>query len=136
MTTAVLIVIGLSAVVVTAALVSTLLAIRRATLRAEMLLTILEREVRPMTSQLQSLVEELRGLSKHADQNMERMGAVIRRVDDVTTGIARVVGFVGGMTRVGQLVGTATGVKKGLDVFIARLISKNKKHDSRRTTDG
>lgn len=136
MTTAVLLVIGLSAVVVTAALVSTLLAIRRATLRAEMLLMILEREVRPMTSQLQSLVEELRGLSKHADQNMERMGAVIRRVDDVTTGIARVVGFVGGMTRVGQLVGTATGVKKGLDVFIARLISKNKKHDSRRTTNG
>lgn len=136
MTTAVLLVIGLSAVVVTATLVSTLLAIRRATLRAEMLLMILEREVRPMTSQLQSLVEELRGLSKHADQNMERMGAVIRRVDDVTTGIARVVGFVGGMTRVGQLVGTATGVKKGLDVFIARLISKNKKHDSRRTTNG
>ncbi len=136
MTTAVLLVIGLSAVVVTAALVSTLLAIRRATLRAEMLLMILEREVRPMTSQLQSLVEELRGLSKHADQNMERMGAVIRRVDDVTTGIARVVGFVGGMTRVGQLVGTATGVKKGLDVFIARLISKNKKHDSRGTTNG
>lgn len=136
MTTAVLLVIGLSAVVVTAALVSTLLAIRRATLRAEMLLMILEREVRPMTSQLQSLVEELRGLSQHADQNMERMGAVIRRVDDVTTGIARVVGFVGGMTRVGQLVGTATGVKKGLDVFIARLISKNKKHDSRGTTNG
>lgn len=136
MTTAVLLVIGLSAVVVTAALVSTLLAIRRATLRAEMLLTILEREVRPMTSQLQSLVEELRGLSQHADQNMERMGAVIRRVDDVTTGIARVVGFVGGMTRVGQLVGTATGVKKGLDVFIAKLISKNKKHDPRRTTNG
>ncbi len=136
MTTAVLLVIGLSAVVVTAALVSTLLAIRRATLRAEMLLMILEREVRPMTSQLQSLVEELRGLSQHADQNMERMGAVIRRVDDVTTGIARVVGFVGGMTRVGQLVGTATGVKKGLDVFIAKLISKNKKHDPRRTTNG
>jgi hypothetical protein len=88
----------------------------------------LEREIRPMASQLQGLTDELRALSKHTDQNVERVGAIIDRVDEVTTRISRVVGFVGGFTRVGQLVGAATGVKKGLDVFITRLISKNKKH--------
>ena len=128
MTTTALLVIALCAGVVTAVLVHTLLAVKRAAVRAETVLMILEREIRPMAGQLHGLTEELRTLSKHTDQNMERMGVVIGRVDDMTTRVARVVGIVGGFTRVGQLVGAATGVKKGLDVFISRLIGKNKKH--------
>lgn len=127
MTTTVLVVIALSVVVLTGALVSTLAAIKRAALRAENVLMLLEREIRPTAAQLQALADELRALSKHAGVGLERVGAVVGRVDDVTRRIARVVGFVGGVTRVGQLVGTATGVKKGLDVFIAKLISKNRK---------
>ncbi len=128
MTTTVLLVIALSVVVVTAVLLPTLLAVKRAALRAETVLMMLEREIRPMAGQLHGLSDELRSLSKHADQNVERLGVVIDRVDTMTTRVARVVDFVGGFTRVGQLVGAATGVKKGLDVFISRLISKNKKH--------
>lgn len=128
MTTTALLVIALSAAVVTAVLVPTLLAVKRAALRAETLLMVLEREVRPMASQLHALTEELRSLSKHADKSMERMSVVLGRVDDTTARVARLAGFVGGFTRVGQLVGAATGVKKGLDVFISRLVSKNKKH--------
>ena len=128
MTTTLLLVIALCGVVLTAVLVPTLLAFKRAALRAETVLMLLEREIRPMASQIQGLTEELRSLSRHAGENMERMGVVISRVDEVTTRIARVVGFVGGFTRVGQLVGTATGVKKGLDVFIAKLISRHKRH--------
>ena len=128
MTTTALFVIALCAAVVTAVLVPTLLAVKRAALRAETVLMMLEREIRPLASQLHGLTEELRALSKHTDQNMERMGVVLERVDDVSTRVARVVGFVGGFTRVGQLVGAATGVKKGLEVFISRLTSKNKKH--------
>lgn len=128
MTTAALVVIAFCAAVVTVVLVPTLLAVKRAALRADTVLMLLEREIRPTAAQLHELSEELRALSKHADQNMERMGTVIDRLDDATAHVARVVGFVGGFTRVGQLVGAATGVKKGLDVFISRLISKNKKH--------
>ncbi len=128
MTPTLLLVLALCGVVLTAVLVPTLLAFKRAALRADTVLMLLEREIRPMASQLQGLTEELRGLSRHAGENMERMGVVIGRVDEVTTRIARVVGFVGGFTRVGQLVGTATGVKKGLDVFIAKLISRHKRH--------
>lgn len=127
MATTFLLVIAICAVILTVVLVPTLLALKRAALRAETVLMLLEREIRPTASQLQALTEELRGLSRHAGENMERMGVVIGRADEVTTRIARVVGFVGGFTRVGQLVGTATGVKKGLDVFIAKLVSRNKK---------
>lgn len=123
-----LVAIALCAVVLTVVLVPTLLALKRVTLRAETVLMLLEREIRPLASQIEGLAQELRSLSRHAGENMDRMGVVIGRVDEVTTRIARVVGFVGGFTRVGQLVGTATGVKKGLDVFIAKLISKNRKH--------
>jgi len=123
-----LLVIALCAIVLTAVLVPMLLAWKRAAIRAETVLMLLEREIRPTASQLQALTEELRGLSKHAGENMERIGTVIGRVDEATTRVARVVGLVAGFTRVGQLVGTATGVKKGLDVFIAKLISRNKRH--------
>jgi uncharacterized protein YoxC len=137
-----LLVIALCAVVVTVVLVPTLLALKRAAIRAETVLMLLEREIRPTASQLQGLAEDLRSLSKHAAQELERAGAVIGRVDEVATRVAQVVGFVGGVTgfvggftRVGQLVGTATGVKKGLDVFIKKLTSRNKKHEAGRVTD-
>lgn len=128
MTPTFLLVIALCAIVLTAVLVPMLLAWKRAAIRAETVLMLLEREIRPTASQLQALTEELRGLSRHAGENMERMGAVIGRVDEATTRVARVVALVAGFTRVGQFVGTATGVKKGLDVFIAKLISRNKRH--------
>ena len=128
MTPTFLLVIALCAIVLTAVLVPMLLAWKRAAIRAETVLMLLEREIRPTASQLQALTEELRGLSKHAGESMERMGTVIGRVDESTTRVARVVGLVAGFARVGQLVGTATGVKKGLDVFIAKLISRNKRH--------
>ena len=128
MTNTFLLVVALCAVVLTLVLVPTLLALKRVALRAETVLMLLEREIRPLASQIEGLARELSALSRHTAENMERLGGVIGRVDEVTTRIARVVGFVGGFTRVGQLVGTATGVKKGLDVFIAKLISKNRKH--------
>lgn len=128
MGTTALLLIALCAVVLTVTLLPTLLAIRRAALRAETVLMLLEREIRPMASQLQALSEELRGLSKHAGEELERVGTVLERVDDVATRVARVVTLVGGVTRVGQVVGAATGVKKGLDVFVRKLASKNKKH--------
>lgn len=118
--------IAVAALVVTAVLVPTLLAIKRAVARAETVLMLLEREIRPMASQLQALAEELRALSRQAGHELARVGTVADRVDDLTTRIARMVGLVAGVTRVGQLVGAATGVKKGLDVFLTRLLSKDK----------
>lgn len=128
MTTLTLLLITLSVLAVAVALISMLLAIKRLALRAEALLLLLEQEIRPMAGQLQSLVEDLRAFSRHAGRDLDRVGAAAARLDDVCARIGRLVGVVGGMTRVGQFVGAAAGIKKGLDVFLARLVSKNRDH--------
>lgn len=121
-------VIAVAVVVAAAVLVPTLIAIKRAASRAETVFILLEREIRPVANQLQWLAEELRALSQRANREMERMGAVAERVDHLSQRIGKLVGLVGTVGRVGQIVGTASGVKKGLDIFIAKLLSKNRTH--------
>jgi len=116
----------LAVLAVAAALLPVLLTLKRVALRAESVLLLLEQEIRPMATQLQVLAEELRTLSRQASRELDRVGAVAGRVDDLSRRIGKVVGLVGSMTRVGQFVGAATGVKKGLDVFIAKLLTKNR----------
>src|SRR5262245_41677297 len=110
-----------SIVALTVALVSTLLALRKTAIRAEAVLSQLEREIHPMAIQLESLTGELRTLSQHANRELERVGVAVSRVEDVTTKVARLVGALASLTQVGQLAGAAIGVKKGLAVFIKRL---------------
>jgi uncharacterized protein YoxC len=109
----------------TVALIVTLLALRKTALRAESVLQIVEREIHPMARQVESLTGELRALSSHANDELERVSIVVRRLEDVSTKVARLVGALGGLTQVGQLAGAAAGVKKGLDVFIRRLRDKD-----------
>jgi uncharacterized protein YoxC len=106
---------------ITVALIPVLIALRRTATRAETVLQLIEREVRPMASQLSALTDDLRGLSRQARTELERVGAVARSIEDVSVRAARVLTLVGGLTRVGQLAGVATGLKKGLDVFVRRL---------------
>jgi uncharacterized protein YoxC len=111
-------------VALTVVLVSTLLALRKTAIRAESVLSLLEREVHPLASQLESLTAELRTLSQHATRELERVGVVVTRVEDVTAKVARLLGALAGLTQVGQLAGAAVGVKKGLAVFVRQLRRK------------
>ena len=120
--------ITLAILAVAGALVATLLAIRRLALRGESVLLLLEREMPPMATQLRTLAEELRVLSRQAGRELDQIGTVVGRLDDLSRRMVKVVGFVGGMTRVGQVVGTAAGIKRGLDVFMAKLMSRNRGH--------
>jgi len=122
------ILIVLAVVAVAVVTVSTLLAIKRAALRAEMVLMLLEREIPPMASQLHSLTEEVRTFSRQAGRDIERAAGAAQAVGRVAEGLGRLVGLAGTMGRVGQFVGVATGVKKGVDVFIAKLLSRNRGH--------
>ncbi len=108
-------------VVLTGVLISMLLALRKTAVRAESVLYQLEREIRPMASQIDSLTGELRALSHVATQELERISVVVRRLEDVSAKAGRLLGALSGLTRVGQLAGAAVGVKKGLDVFVKRL---------------
>ena len=108
-------------VALTIVLVSTLLALKRTAVRAESVLAQVEREIRPMASELESLTGELQKLSRNANDNLQRIGGVVDRVEDISVQVARVVGAVAGLTRIGQYAGMAAGVKRGVEVFLHRL---------------
>jgi uncharacterized protein YoxC len=114
-------IIVLCVVVVSAVLVWTLVALRKTALRAESVLSVVEREIRPMLGQLESLIAELRDLSQGAREELSKIRVVVRRAEDVSITVSKLVIAVGGLTRVGQYVSLAAGVKKGLDVFVRRL---------------
>ncbi len=110
--------------VLSAVLVSTLLALRKTALRAESVLHQVEQEIRPMVGQLESLTAELRDLSKTANQEMARIGTVVRRAEDISVKVSRLLGAAATLTTLGQYAALISGVKKGLDVFVRRLRAK------------
>jgi uncharacterized protein YoxC len=111
-------------VAVTVSLVLALLALRRVLKRAEVALSLIEREIRPMAAQLGALTEEIRGLSHQVTLEVERLGVVTRRLDEITTTVAKIVAAIAGISRVGQIVGLAGGLRRGLGVFVSRLKSR------------
>jgi uncharacterized protein YoxC len=116
------------AVVLTAALVAALLAARRTVQRLETVLTIVEQELRPLIGQAHALTEDVRVLTREASQEIERVGEVTERLNAVAEGVSRVVGALAGLTRAGQLIGVAVGLKKGVDVFVRRMTKEQGDH--------
>jgi hypothetical protein len=115
------IVLVLCVVAVTIALIPSLLALRRASERAERVLMLVEQELRPLVSQAQALAEEMRELSQRARGEMVRVGSLAERAEEVADGMGRMLSAVSGLSRAGQLVGVAASLKTGLDVFLQRL---------------
>lgn len=116
------------AVALTVALVPTILALRRTLRRAEIVLTIAEQELRPLISQAHALTEDVRLLTREASQEIERVGEVTERVNAAAEGISRVASGLAGLTRAGQLIGMAAGLKRGFDVFVQRLSKEQGDH--------
>ena len=108
-------------VALTIVLMSTLLSIKKTALRAESVLAQVEREIRPMANELETLTGELQKLSRNANDNLQRIGGIVDRVEDISVQAARVAGAVAGLTRIGQYAGMAAGVKRGVEVFLHRL---------------
>jgi uncharacterized protein YoxC len=114
-------IIVLCVVVVSAVLVWTLLALRKTALRAESVLRMVEREIWPVLGQIEHLIAELRDLSQGAKEELSKIRVIVRRAEDVSITVSKVLLAVGGLTRIGQYVSLAAGVKKGLNVFVRRL---------------
>jgi hypothetical protein len=114
-------VLALCAVALTAALVAALLAVRRAAVRADRVLGILEQELRPIIAQVHATTEDLRSLTQLVNGELRRVGTILGRVDDVSRGAMRLIGALSAFSRAGQLVGVALGIRKGIDVFVHRL---------------
>ena len=54
-------------------------------------------------------------------ENVSKCFEDFQALKDVSITVSKVVVAVGGLTRIGQYVSLAAGVKKGLDVFVRRL---------------
>src|SRR5438105_13901723 len=119
---------SLAAFALLLALVAAVWALRGVAQRAEAVLAIVEQELRPLIGQALALTEDVRGLTREAGRELERVGAVTDKVGSVADGFARFVGVVGGLTRAGQLVGVAAGVKKGVGAFVQRLRKEQGDH--------
>ncbi len=109
------------AVVLTVALVVTLASVRRASSRAEIVLQLVEREIRPLASQVEALAADVRTLSQTANRELERVSGVVRRVEDISFKIARVVGVANGLASFRGITGVGSGLRTALSVFVSRL---------------
>ncbi len=118
------VIIALCAVVATVALITAVRALRKTAARADEVLHLVEREIRPMASQIESLAEEARTLAQNANANMERLAVVVHRADEISYQMARLAVTLSSFTRLGSYTAVAAGVKRGLDVFIKRLRSR------------
>ena len=120
---------SLAAFALLVALVAAVWALRGVAQRAEAILTIVEQELRPLIGQSLALTEDVRGLTREASHELERVGAVTDRVEVIATGLGRIVMTVGSLTRAGQIVGVAAGLKRGIDVFVHRLRHRGDHHE-------
>jgi uncharacterized protein YoxC len=109
------------AIIVTVAVVITLSSIRRAAGRAETVLQLVEREIRPLASQVEALAAEVRTLSHAAHRELERVSGVVRRVEDISVKTARVVGVVNRLASFRGVTGVGSGLKRAVGVFFSRL---------------
>lgn len=109
------------ALALTAAVVALLLALRGAVQRAERVLAIVEQELRPLIAQAHALTDEVRGLTREASLEVKRIGEVTERLNAAAETVARLAGAAAALTRVGQIVSLAAGVRRGTDVFVQRL---------------
>jgi hypothetical protein len=120
---------SLAAFALLVALVAAVWALRGVAQRAEAVLAIVEQEMRPLIGQGLALTEDVRGLTREAGRELERVGAVTDRVEVVAAGLGRIVTTLGSLTRAGQIVGLAAGLKRGIDVFVHRLRHQGGQHE-------
>ena len=116
-------------VALTVVVIPAVVAARRSLQRAETVLMMLERELGPLGTQVQGLTEDLRTVVRQANRELERLGSVAERVGDLSERVARLVSAVSSVTRVGQVIGAATGIRKGLRVFLHRIRKQGGSYD-------
>ena len=121
MTPAAQTVLVLCAVVLTVAIVTTLLSFKRTAARAEIVLQLVEREIRPLASQIEGLAGDLRTVSQTANGSIQRLNGILARVEDLSLKVARIVGVANSLTSLRGISGVASGAKTGLSVFLSRL---------------
>jgi uncharacterized protein YoxC len=115
------IVLVLCAVVLTVAIVATLLSFKRTATRAEIVLQLVEREIRPLAAQIEGLAGDLRVVTQTTNGSVQRLNGILGRVEDMSFKVARIIGVANSLTSLRGISGVASGAKTGLSVFLSRL---------------
>src|SRR5262249_61618517 len=114
-------VLALAPMALTGAMVVTPTSTRRTATRAETVLQVVEREIRPLATQVEALAADVRTLSQTANRELERVSVVVRRVEDISVKTARVVGVVNNLASFRGVTSVGTGLRRAAGVFISRL---------------
>lgn len=116
------------AVLISLALVLVLVSVRRTLERTGAILAIAERELGPLSNEARGLTEDARALTQETTRELKRVGDVVERVHEAADGVARVTSGLAGFTRAGQLVGVATALRRGIEVFVQRMRKEGGPH--------
>ena len=114
-------VLALCVVAVSTALVLAILSARRALERVGAILSVVEGAVGPLATEARGLTTDARAMTQETTRELRRTGEVLDQVHEAATGVGRIVNAMAKLTRAGQLVGLATGLRRGVDVFVERL---------------
>ncbi len=103
------------------AAIPALLQLRRTAQTAEQTLATLEREVRPLTSQLHALLQDHRELAQRATRDLREVEGLALMAQELLGRVIKLTSILGSMGTLGRMFGVAQGLRKGVDVFIQRL---------------
>lgn len=112
---------SLAFVALVVALVFVLAQVTRTARAAEQALLGVDRELRPLASQLQALLQEHRDLAQQATRDLREIEGLLAKGHEAVARVANLVGLLGGLGGVGKFLGLAQGLKRGVDVFVHRL---------------
>jgi uncharacterized protein YoxC len=117
---------SLAFVALVIAVIPAVLQVARTARAAEQTLASLDREVRPLTAQVQALLEEHRTLAQQATKDLRQAEGVVLMTQDVLARLTNLTGLLSSFGTVGRAVGVARGLQKGIDVFVNRLARRGK----------
>ena len=103
------------------AVIPALLQMTRTARAAEQTLATVDHELKPLTSQVQALLQEHRTLAQQATKDLRQIEGVAVRAQDVLARVTNLTGLLSSFGTVGRVVGVARGLQKGIDVFVHRL---------------
>ena len=103
------------------AVIPALLQVARTARAAEQTLASVDREVKPLTTQIQALLQEHRTLAQQATKDLRQVEGVVVMAQDVLARVTNLTSLLSSFGTVGRVVGVARGLQKGIDVFVHRL---------------
>jgi len=103
------------------AAIPVLMQLARTARSAEQTLAAVEREVRPLASQVQALLQEHRELAQQATRDLRQVEGVVVMAQEVVARLTSLTALLGRFGTVGRALGLARGVQRGIDVFVQRL---------------